>query len=431
MEMQIFKDIKAKIGKLNCMNQDLSVSTDIYNYSTAIEPQNLHTRANSDTTGELYLSQTQRLPKISIISEQPEYEENSRQEINIIIKTNNTLLCRKYLNLKANFLYVNNKKRTYLHKAAKLGSLEICQLLLAYTSINVNSKDVDLRSPIHIAALHNHTVIVQYLHRCGGYLHIKDKFSNTVLDYAIENKNTELINFVFEKSPSLTKSLGFNMQQLLQSQGIPIEINRTKIGDDKSKAKKIEAPNDSIGYHDFIPLELLGKGSFGMVYLVRLKNTNQLFAMKILNKEKIFEEKLEVYLKTEKNVMAYVKSPFITQLFYSFQTPQFFCLVMDFCPGGTLANVISKQRVMPENKARLYLCEILLGIEDLHKKNIIYRDLKPENILLDELGHIKLSDFGLSKEGANNEFSGASFCGTIGYLAPEILEKVGHGKCVD
>ena len=279
--------------------------------------------------------------------------------------------------------------------------------------------------------MNGHSFIVQYLHRCGGYLHIKDRFENTVLDYAIESKNIELITYVFEKSPSLSNSLGFNVEGLLKSQGIAINLTRRPYSNEKHKITKVEEPVDAVGYHDFTPIEVLGHGSFGKVYLVQMKESGEYYAMKLIKKERVYREKLETYVKTERNVMSTVKSPFTVRLHYAFQTPQFFCMVMDFCSGGTLGGILRSERCMTENKARLYLAEIILGIEDLHKRDIIYRDLKPENILIDQFGHIKLSDFGLAKEGINDEMSAESFCGTVAYVAPEILEKKGHGKCAD
>lgn len=84
-----------------------------------------------------------------------------------------------------------------------------------------------------------------------------------------------------------------------------------------------------------------------------------------------------------------------------------------------------------EDRAKLYAAEILLAIEHLHQKDIIYRDLKPDNVVLDEAGHAMLTDFGLSKEGVYDHVAAKSFCGSIAYLAPEMLKQSGHGKAVD
>ena len=105
---------------------------------------------------------------------------------------------------------------------------------------------------------------------------------------------------------------------------------------------------------------------------------------------------------------------------------------MDFCPGGDLGKIIAHERRFSEDRARLYIAEVLLALQELHKRDIIYRDLKPDNVVLDDDGHALLTDFGLSKEGVLEVSKGAkSFCGSIAYLAPEMLERKGHGKSVD
>lgn len=91
-----------------------------------------------------------------------------------------------------------------------------------------------------------------------------------------------------------------------------------------------------------------------------------------------------------------------------------------------------KQSLVQESRAKLYLAEILLAIEDLHKRDIIYRDLKPDNVVIDSEGHAVLTDFGLAKEHVPNMEDGAkSFCGSLAYMAPEVVTKQGHGKAVD
>ena len=106
-------------------------------------------------------------------------------------------------------------------------------------------------------------------------------------------------------------------------------------------------------------------------------------------------------------------------------------MILDYCPGGDLSQLLFKEKRISEDRAKKYLAEILLALEHLHKKDIIYRDLKPDNVVLDEEGHVMLTDFGLSKEGVLDNLSAKSFCGSIAYLAPEMLRRTGHGKSVD
>jgi serine/threonine protein kinase len=104
---------------------------------------------------------------------------------------------------------------------------------------------------------------------------------------------------------------------------------------------------------------------------------------------------------------------------------------LDYCPGGDLAEYLQLEKKFNEDKTRLYASEILLAIEELHRKDIIFRDLKPDNVVLDMDGHAMLTDFGLSKEGVLDNGMAKSFCGSYAYLAPEMLRKLGHGKAVD
>jgi serine/threonine protein kinase len=106
-------------------------------------------------------------------------------------------------------------------------------------------------------------------------------------------------------------------------------------------------------------------------------------------------------------------------------------LILDYCPGGDMARALSKERRFNEERARLYTAEILLAIQYLHKRDIIFRDLKPDNVVIDAEGHALLTDFGLSKEGVLDNISAKSFCGSVAYLAPEMLKRSGHGKSVD
>jgi len=106
-------------------------------------------------------------------------------------------------------------------------------------------------------------------------------------------------------------------------------------------------------------------------------------------------------------------------------------LILEYCPNGDLAKHLLIEKRFSEQRAKFYLCEVLLALENLHQRDIIFRDLKPDNVVLDEEGHCKLTDFGLSKEGVNESKYAQSFCGSIAYLAPEMLKKQGHGKAVD
>jgi serine/threonine protein kinase len=130
-------------------------------------------------------------------------------------------------------------------------------------------------------------------------------------------------------------------------------------------------------------LERLGKGSFGSVYLVEKKSTGDIYAMKILEKEKVLKQNLVRYAMTERNVLCLAAHPFIVSLNFAFQTSQRLYLILDYCPGGDMGMALSKQKRFTEEVARMYLCEIILAIEYLHQNNIVFRDLKPDNVVFD------------------------------------------------
>jgi serine/threonine protein kinase len=176
---------------------------------------------------------------------------------------------------------------------------------------------------------------------------------------------------------------------------------------------------------------VLGKGSFGEVYLVQHKRSGQIFAMKVLRKSKIMGRNLVRYAVTERNLLSYIRHPFIVRLYFAFQTPSCLVLGLEFCPGGSLAQYIQRESRLSENLAKLYFTEVCMAIEYLHERQVVYRDLKPDNVVLDEIGHAKLTDFGLSKEGVEGIAGAKSFCGSVAYLAPEILARKGHGLAVD
>ena len=185
-----------------------------------------------------------------------------------------------------------------------------------------------------------------------------------------------------------------------------------------------------INYNSFDILELIGGGSFGKVYKVRQKNTKKIYAMKVLNKLYLIQKKLLRYAITECNVLKESDCPFIIKLHYSFQTPENLYMILDYCPIGDLSIQI-QINLFEEDEAKFYIAELILAIEDLHKRDIIYRDLKPENILIDADGHIKLADFGLAKENVKNDVPNKTFCGSPQYLSPEMLSKEGTTKASD
>ncbi|KAL7923970.1 kinase-like protein [Trichoderma austrokoningii] len=189
------------------------------------------------------------------------------------------------------------------------------------------------------------------------------------------------------------------------------------------------------GPSDFEILKLIGKGTFGQVYQVRKKDTQRIYAMKVLQKKVIVQKKEVAHTVGERNILvrtATSDSPFIVGLKFSFQTPSELYLVTDYMSGGELFWHLQKEGRFDEKRAKFYIAELILAIQHLHNNDIVYRDLKPENILLDANGHIALCDFGLSKANLTKNDTTNTFCGTTEYLAPEVLlDESGYTKMVD
>jgi RAC serine/threonine-protein kinase len=193
-----------------------------------------------------------------------------------------------------------------------------------------------------------------------------------------------------------------------------------------------EKDKQTIGPENFDLLKVIGKGSFGKVFLVRKKDTQKVYAMKVLNKKIIIEKNEVEHTKSEKSILMKLDFPFLVKMHFAFQTEDKLYFVMDYINGGELFYHLTREKRFSEDRVRFYAAEIVAAIEYLHDAGVIYRDLKPENILLTNSGHVVVTDFGLSKEGLHDpDDITTTFCGTPEYLAPEILEGKGYTKAVD
>lgn len=221
---------------------------------------------------------------------------------------------------------------------------------------------------------------------------------------------------------------GMDIQSLsvMEAEFIFDKMDEGKTNVETSKTKR------TISLEAFKIIKVIGKGSFGKVFLVRQKSTSKLYAMKVLKKDYIIRKNQVEHTKTERSVLGYVHHPYIVGLNMAFQTSDKLFFVLDYCSGGELFFHLGKVGCFQENRSKFYAAQIILALEYVHKMDVIYRDLKPENVLLDDLGNVRLTDFGLSKEGVSDHSSGAnSFCGTPEYIAPEVLLRQGHGRAVD
>ena len=179
--------------------------------------------------------------------------------------------------------------------------------------------------------------------------------------------------------------------------------------------------------------DTLGTGTFGRVRLVSylqpsLSPKPLHFALKMLKKSEIIRLKQVEHIKAEKSILSRICHPFIVNLFAHFQDERYLYMCMEYVIGGELFSQLRKVGRFSNDTARFYAAEIVLALQYLHAKDIVYRDLKPENLLIDREGHIKITDFGFAKVVEDRTWT---LCGTPEYLAPEIIQSKGHGKAVD
>ncbi|MCI4382578.1 hypothetical protein PGIGA_G00016590 [Pangasianodon gigas] len=181
---------------------------------------------------------------------------------------------------------------------------------------------------------------------------------------------------------------------------------------------------------DFEILKVIGRGAFGEVAVVKVKNSDKVFAMKILNKWEMLKRAETACFREERDVLVNGDSQWITTLHYAFQDDNFLYLVMDYYVGGDLLTLLSKfEDRLPEDMARFYLAEMVLAIDSVHQLHYVHRDIKPDNILLDMNGHIRLADFGSCLKLMDDGTVQSSVAvGTPDYISPEILQAMEDGK---
>ena len=231
------------------------------------------------------------------------------------------------------------------------------------------------------------------------------------------------------------KSENLLQQHLTQNKDeiLNVDENMSKVDEDNN-SNELDSHNLNVKltYDDFTPLKLLGRGSFGEVLLVKLKVNNKLYAMKILNKDLLKIKKQQAHTKTERNLMVKINSPFIVNIKSAFQDQTKLYIVTEFMQGGDMFfHMHDSNEPFKIDRVKFYVMELVIALDFLHKNNMVYRDLKPENILLDTKGHIKLTDFGLSKILETEDDKAFTICGTPQYLAPEVILKKGYDKAVD
>ena len=194
-------------------------------------------------------------------------------------------------------------------------------------------------------------------------------------------------------------------------------LNKTK--NDKIKISK----------SNFEFLYIIGKGGFGKVWNVKHKQTSKQYALKLMSKVKIIDKKSVKNIKSEREFLSKLNHPFLVNMIFSFQDNENLYLVMDLFLGGDLRYHICHKKKFNEIQAKFFCACVILGLEYIHKNNIIHRDIKPENLVLDRKGYLAITDFGIAKKNKSNNSSETS--GTPGYMAPEVLCAQNHSFTVD
>jgi len=239
------------------------------------------------------------------------------------------------------------------------------------------------------------------------------KFSNQTIALINETKLKQSL------SSTTTTSSG------ISSSTTDVQINNKPNNNNNSN-------NKQIGLDQFDLIKVIGRGSYAKVFLVEYKRTRKCYAMKVIKKSIVDDDEDIDWVQTEKHVFEQATNhPFLVGLHSCFQTESRLFFVIEYLCGGDLMYHMQKKRRLPEDHARFYSAEISVALGFLHSKGIIYRDLKLDNVLLDIEGHVKLTDYGMCKEGLSKTEKTSTFCGTPNYIAPEMLRGEDYDFSVD
>ena len=180
----------------------------------------------------------------------------------------------------------------------------------------------------------------------------------------------------------------------------------------------------SVNKNYFEFLYIIGRGGFGKVWKVKLKKTNEYFALKEMSKTKIIDRRSEISIMSERTLLSKLNNPFIVNMYFAFQDFSNLYLVMDLLSGGDLRYQLSKKKKFTEKETKFFISNIIIALEYIHSKNIIHRDIKPENLVLELSGYLRITDFGVAK--INEKDNSSETSGTPGYMAPEVILVQNH-----
>ncbi|XP_066298566.1 microtubule-associated serine/threonine-protein kinase 3-like isoform X1 [Branchiostoma lanceolatum] len=222
------------------------------------------------------------------------------------------------------------------------------------------------------------------------------------------------------------------------------ETSASEAASETTCAGKLEGTEKKPSEDDFETVKLISNGAYGAVYLVRHKETKMRYALKKINKQNLMLRNQIQQAFTERDILTFAENPFVVTMYCSFETKKHLCMVLEYVEGGDCATLLKNMGPLPVDMARMYFAETVLAVEYIHSYGIVHRDLKPDNLLITSMGHIKLTDFGLSKMGLMSlttnlyedtldpkQFTDKQVCGTPEYIAPEVILRQGYGKPVD
>ncbi|CAF0856558.1 unnamed protein product [Rotaria sordida] len=246
---------------------------------------------------------------------------------------------------------------------------------------------------------------------------ITDKMASTTLDNVPPTRSHSSLSYSGNSSISLVDSVSNKSVEVK-----PNHINKA------SSSSLNTLINSQFTLESFDTVRTIGTGTFGRVQLVYHRDSKKYYALKTMSIKRIIESKQTEHVQNEKHILSKINHPFLVRLYWTTHTNSLVYLLLDYLPGGELFQMMRKREKFDSKTAMFYASEVLLGLDYLHHLDILYRDLKPENILIDGKGHIRLVDFGFAKETKERTFT---LCGTVDYLAPEVIQNRGHHKASD
>lgn len=228
----------------------------------------------------------------------------------------------------------------------------------------------------------------------------------------------------------LEEESGVNSEDIIQSSEINLNAEHQTL-DELSNEEICEQENEEekiLQLSDFDIGVTLGTGSFGRVRIAIYKQSNAVYAIKMLKKAAVIKLQQVEHILSERRILSSLDHPFIVKLSGTFQDVQCLYMILEYIVGGEFFTHLRKAGKFNATTCIFYSAQITLTFEYLHASDYIYRDLKPENLLLDKQGYLKITDFGFAKKVPYKTYT---LCGTPEYIAPEVLLNKGHGKGVD